>query len=289
MNKVIKKSRQYLAKLYTGKELSRLREAVNEFEALKSPTDVDSLLEAVHVWTKRRGVFSHYRVSQGSMLKLMAHFYMNNDLDENNEWGFFEANCWSWLASKAAEMMSSPMKDFELETQFELLNRPGRLDYNGLDKLLEYSVNPQSQAENHRLSGRIWPQETMEHTTFPNSWKLTPLLRNPTTHGIGLFGFQEGQWPFDEGSFDMSEQYVNEPDAPHQNLPPDIGNERLVHYLELPVLSSTVSCYYVSDSWARKQIDMLVCRLDEANERQKKKVMVSPLLRAAILEHVMYF
>ena len=288
LNAVIMKSSAHIVKLYTRKELSRLREVVNEFEGLKIPTDLDSLLGAVHIWTKRRGFFSHFRVSRGSMFKLMAHFFVKND-EYHPTWNIVDAVEWGWIAAEAAYMMSSPLTDTEIETQFDILTRiTGKLDYNALDKLLEYSAKPQSQAVNHRLGGRIWSEETMEHMTFPNKWKLTPLLRNPSTHGIEFFGFQ-GDFPYDEGTFDLWWDYVDEPGSPTQNLQPDIGDERLVHYLELPVLSSTVSCYYVSNSWARKQIQMLVRRLDDAETLQKKKVMVAPLLRAAILEHVEYF
>jgi hypothetical protein len=307
LNTVIINSSAHIVKLYTCKELSRLREVVNEFEGLKIPTDLDSLLEAVHVWTKRRSYLSHFRVSQGSMFKLMAHFCVknardndnkrdtldrlddDNNNDNDNKWGIDDAVRRGVAASAAARLISSPLEDSEIDAQFERLISTGKLDYNEVDKLLEYSAKPQSQAVNHRLGGCIWPEETMEHMTFPKVGKLTPLLRNPSTHGIEFFGFQLGEWPFDEGSLNLWGQYVDKPESAIQNLQSDTGNERLVRYLQLPVLSSTVSCYYVSDSWARKQIDTLVGRLHDANRRQNKKVMVAPLLRAAILEHVKYF
>jgi hypothetical protein len=289
LKEVVTKSQEHIVKLYTRKELSRLRDAVDEFEGLKIPTDVDSLLEAVHVWTKRRGFFSHCSVSQGSMLKLMAHFLLKDDVD-HPMWSVSSAAEWSFIATEAAYMMSSPLSDSQIETQFDwLTTRTDKLDYNALDKLLEYSARPHSKAANHRLGDRIWPKEMMEYMTFPNMWKLTPLLRTPSSHGFEFFGDEIDGWPFDEGTFDLWSDYVDEPGSAIQNLQPDIGNERLVRYLELPDRSSTVSCYYVSDSWARKQIDILVGRLDNAEHRQKKKVMVSPLLRAALLEHVKYF
>lgn len=285
---VIMKSSAHLVKLYTRKELLRLRDSVNDFEGLKIPTDVDSLLEAVHLWTGRRGFFSHLNVSQGSMSKLMAHFLAKDDTDDPI-WSVEDAIEWSFIATEAAYMMSTPLTNSGIEAQFSrLTRRTDKLDYNALDKLLEYSARPQSKATNHRLCGRTWPEEIMEHMTFPSMCKLTPLFRTPSTHGIEFFGF-DGAWPFDEGTFELWWDYVDEPGSAIQNLQPEIGNERLVRYLELPDLSSTVSCYYVSDSRARKQIDELVCRLDNAEHRQKKKVLVAPLLRAAILEHVKYF
>ena len=288
LNAVIMKSSAHLVKLYTHKELSRLRGAVNNFEGLKVPTDVDSLLESVHIWTGRRGFFSHRNVSQGSMFKLMAHFLVKDDTDDPI-WSVEDAVEWSFVTAEAAYMMSTPLTNSGIEAQFSrLTTRTDKLDYNALDKLLEYSARPQSRATNHRLGGRTWPEEMMEHMTFPSMCKLTPLLRAPSTHGIEFFGF-DGAWPFDEGTFELWWDYVDEPGSAIQNLQPEIGNERLVRYLELPDLSSTVSCYYVSDSWALKQIDELVCRLDSAEHRQKKKVLVAPLLRAAILEHVKYF
>ena len=285
---VIMKSSAHLVKLYTRKELSRLQGSVNDFEGLKIPTDVDSPLEAVHIWTGRRCFFSHLNVSQGSMSKLMAHFLLKDNTDDPI-WSVEDAVEWSFIAAEAAYMMSNPLTNSGIEAQFSrLTTRTDKLDYSALDKLLEYSARPQSQATNHRLGGRTWPEEMMEHMTFPSMCKLTPLLRTPSTHGIEFFGF-DGAWPFDEGTFELWWDYVDKPGSAIQILQPEIGNERLVRYLELPDLSSTVSCYYVSDSWARKQIDELVYRLDNGEHRQKKKVLVAPLLRAAILEHVKYF
>jgi hypothetical protein len=74
-------------------------------------------------------------------------------------------------------------------------------------------------------------------------------------------------------------------------LPPGLGNETIIRHLGLPALPNAVSCYYVCDSWARKEFNELVRRLDFAKKSSKKKVMkrLTPLLRAAILESIRYF
>ena len=54
-NQLVFSSTKHFVKLYAGRELLRLRGVVNEFNDLKTTTDADSLVEALHVWTKRRG------------------------------------------------------------------------------------------------------------------------------------------------------------------------------------------------------------------------------------------
>jgi len=73
-NELVVGSMRYLVKLYAGRELSRLREVVNEFTDLKTPSDIDSLMEALHVWTKRRGHFADGIAAASSAFKMMAHF-----------------------------------------------------------------------------------------------------------------------------------------------------------------------------------------------------------------------
>ena len=87
----------------------------------------------------------------------------------------------------------------------------------------------------------------------------------------------------------MWQQYLEESDNPGIHLPPGLGNESLIRCLTLPTLPNVVSCYYVKDSWARYQIEKLVGPLKDANKRRSMKVMVAPLLKAAILESVVYF
>lgn len=81
-NQLVKDSEKFLLRTYAGGALSRLKEAVEEFNNLETPHDADSLVEALHVWTKRRGRFPDCRTpysSLGSILKPMAQFFLKKD------------------------------------------------------------------------------------------------------------------------------------------------------------------------------------------------------------------
>jgi len=155
---------------------------------------------------------------------------------------------------------------------------------------LEYSKEPQSQPTNHPLSCRLWPEEKLEYMTFPiRSWRLTPILRHPTTFSLEVPRVHNPHWPYDEGSFDRWFNYLRQSDDHDLLAQPGLGNEKLVRYLGLPALPNAVSCYYVEDIWARSQINAIVTRLYDANRRNQKRITVAPLLKAAILESVKYF
>lgn len=54
-------------------------------------------------------------------------------------------------------------------------------------------------------------------------------------------------------------------------LQPDLGNERFLRLLDLPILSKSVFCYYVTEKWARVEIQNSVNKSD--NEKKKKKTV----------------
>jgi hypothetical protein len=66
------------------------------------------------------------------------------------------------------------------------------------------------------------------------------------------------------------------------------GNLRLLSYLRLPKLPNEVSCYYLNDNWARKEVKALLAHIDTTAARTRV-AGISPLLRAAILARVMLF
>lgn len=282
-------STSYFIREHTGRELSPLRVTVDEFNNLRPPTNADSLMEAMHVWTKRRGRFSNSYVSVGSMMKLMAHFLVKKDPEENIVGTKSTAYQWALIAHGVASILLCPPEELDIDRHASYFAGTGLLDDNELDKLLKYTTQPQLQTANHRLGGRLWPQETMEYMTFPGTWKLTPLLRYPSTYGLEISSLRNADFPFDNDSMDWWTRYLEEPDSPGLVWQPGLGNEHVIRYLGLPTLPNTVSCYYVKDSWARYQIDKLVGQLGGASKRQQSNVTVAPLLRAAILESVVYF
>lgn len=104
-----------------------------------------------------------------------------------------------------------------------------------------------------------------------------------------MSSLHNADFPFDNDSLDWWFQYLEEPDSPGLVLQPRLGNKHVIRCLGLPTLPNTVSCYSVNDSWARYQIDKLVGQLEGASKRQQSNVTVAPLLKAAILESVVYF
>jgi hypothetical protein len=135
-------STKYLVKLYAGRELSRLREAVNEFNDLKTPSDVDSLVEALHVWTERRGRFAHPATAEGLAFKMMAHFYVKQKRHfeytaKRPRKPYLGSGVWVCVAGKVAQMMSRPLNGSELDGHISDLASTGFFEPNDLDKLSE--------------------------------------------------------------------------------------------------------------------------------------------------------
>lgn len=84
---VVRSSTKRLAKQFSRKEMKRIQQQVNEFASLKAPTDFDSLMEALHIWTERRGSFEKHEVQQDSAAKLMMHFFLGLDKKYEEEDG----------------------------------------------------------------------------------------------------------------------------------------------------------------------------------------------------------
>lgn len=300
-NRLVVGSENVLLRAYAGGALSRLKEKVDEFNGLETPHDTDSLVEALHVWTKRRGHFADSFSSMGSVLKLIAQFFMKNAL-LNDQYGDDDPAlnergrtgvCWAYIAKKFLTMLLCPSEALDRDKLFSDLadyrNR-GLIDDHEMNKLFDYASEPQLQAANHRLNCHLWPEEKLEYMTFPiSNWRLMPILKYPTSYNLETPEVHIRRWPFDDDSLDLWNDYLYMPDRDHLVSQPGLGNEKLVRYLGLPALPNAVSCYYVEDVWARSQIHALVARLYDANRRKQKRVMVAPLLKAAILESVRYF
>lgn len=56
---VVRDSTRYLIQEFSRKERKRIQQQVDEFASPKSPTDFDSVMKALHVWTKQRGTFKN--------------------------------------------------------------------------------------------------------------------------------------------------------------------------------------------------------------------------------------
>lgn len=159
-----------------------------------------------------------------------------------------------------------------------------------INKLIRYAQEPQSQPASYLLSGQVWAEEKLEYMTFPiRSWRLTPVLKHPTIYTPGVRTSRNSDDPFDAGSVALWKAYLDTPDGSDALALPELGNDLLIRYLGVPALPNAVTCYYVEDVWARKKIHDLLSRLYDANRRKKTRVMVAPLLKAAILQSVKYF
>ncbi|KAM0711336.1 hypothetical protein Q7P35_002076 [Cladosporium inversicolor] len=69
----VRGSTKYIAKLVSRKEMERIQQQVDGFVSLKPPTDFDSIMEALHVWTNQRSIFEEGAVQSQSLVKLMTH------------------------------------------------------------------------------------------------------------------------------------------------------------------------------------------------------------------------
>jgi hypothetical protein len=252
MDQLVVRSTKYLVKLYAGRELSRLREVVNEFNGLKKPTDTDSLVEALHIWTKRRGQFAHQSAAASSAFKFIAHFMVQKKNHFNHTVrrpSLLERRPtveWAYTAMRATQMLSYPPTKSQLELLFSELTRIGMLDYHELNKLFEYAKDPGSQPANHRLVGQIWPEEKLEHMTLPGPWKLAPLLQHPSSYSLEEPRADNDTVRHDTLSdVDSLERFFTYILMPREVnlLPPDLGNKLITHHLGLPALPNAVSCY----------------------------------------------
>jgi len=294
---VVRGSARYLARNFSRKEWKRIQHEVDEFASLKTPTDLDSLMNALHVWTKRRDTFGDRDVAADSAMKLMMHCLVRDGpikdyqaiadtYDKIIDWGELAAHIIEiWRESRYGP--DGQIEEYEIDLAFKFLvelDGPGLLAYNDYDKLFGHLRHPELQEESHRLGGRNWSSRALERLRFPLG-RMTPLLHYPSF----------SQLPADEPV--NSDAYVEErsslwdyvrgqPTRPL--LEPTHGDLRLIRYLRLPELPNAVSCYYLNDSWSRKEVKKLLALLD-TTATTTRPVGISPLLKAAILERVMLF
>jgi hypothetical protein len=284
LDATIRSSTKRLAKQFSRQEMERIQQQVDEFASLKAPTDFDSLMEALHVWTERRGSFEKHEVQQDSAAKLMMHFFLGLGKKYEEEDG---NKILQWAATTAYitklchDSDSGQTSDWTLDIASKTLAHFGLLAENDYKKLFERVRHPEDQQENHRLDSRLWPSGTREQTTFPKEGRMTPLLQYPSwsEHLLPSDGHDQQTVAF--GNFLRRRPSMPLLEATH-------GNLRLLSYLRLPKLPNEVSCYYLNDNWARKEVKALLAHIDTTAARTRV-VGISPLLRAAILARVMLF
>ena len=274
----VRSSAKYLAKVLSRKEIERVQQQVDEFTSLKPPTDLDSLLKALNVWTKRRGISEDHEAQWQSSAKLMVHL-LNRKETGSTFSDHFNMNIvpWTEVAVSVEQLHrrfeNGNTEQMDLEYFFDAVTSPGLLDYNECDKLFESVQHPES-----RLSGRLWPSGTRERTTFPQGGTMSPLLQYP------LWSEHDpNSAEYDEHTEALVDYLSGRPTMPL--LEATHGSMHLIRHLDLPVLPNEVFCYYLEAEWARKEANKLFDRVAiKANP-----VRVSPLLIAAILETVMLF
>lgn len=289
LDAAIRSSTRYLATNFSRKEWKRIQSEVNDFASLKAPTDLDSLMKALHTWTKRRDTFQDREVASDSIMKLMMHCFLRDGPGKDQQAmtaTYGKIIDWAELAAHIIEVCHEsggvPTEEFDIDIDFKYLSQSGLLDYNDYDKLFEHLQHPELQEESHRLGGRMWSSRALERLRFPPG-RMTPLLHYPC-----FSRFDEDE-PHDSDELtqerDTFWDYVRgEPTKPL--LEATHGNLLLVRYLRLPELPNAVSCYYLNDSWSRKEVKKLLALFDAT---ATGPVRIDPLLKAAILARVMLF
>jgi hypothetical protein len=152
---------------------------VDEWTSLKMPTDINSLMEAMHVWIKRRGFMPHRSYAcMESMRKLMAHLFVRKKTGGDL---YLSAMRWSLVAVAVSYLHQRAVDprdeddDCDDELSFNLITAMGVLDYAECDRLFYCTEHPELQPRERRLCGRTWPAGTLEHATLPEL-RMTPLL-----------------------------------------------------------------------------------------------------------------
>lgn len=272
------KNEMYLATYFANRELARLQHAVEELTSLEMPFDVDTLMEALHVWTKQRGHFVDPGLSMDSMLKLMSHLFMGKkegtDLHKN-------ARVWARVASHAIWLHQQYEQGQEIQVDhfFQSGMHEGVLGYSECEKLFFTITNPELQHPKRRISGRMRNSWEQKDTSFPPA-RMTQLLP-----------FEFDDWD-SKSSADrhevrkMYEMYLGGTPYNHRTRLTH-SKPRLLEYLRLPTLPNEVFCYYVKDEWAQKEVEKICVLLGYA--MPSRPVRVPLLLKAAILESVTLF
>ena len=114
----VRDSEKYLDKVISRKEMERVQQQVDQFASLKPPTDLDSLMEALHVWTQRRGISEDQEAQWQSTAKLMVHL-LNRKSTGATFSDHFNMNIVPW--TEVAVFVEQLHRTFGNETRNELI------------------------------------------------------------------------------------------------------------------------------------------------------------------------
>lgn len=271
--KLVQKSSDFLVKQFERRECKRLQILIDEVTSLEPPSDLHSMMKALHIWTKRRGTFDTCGVQGRSLFRLMAHLFMGKVAkDEVLEM------VWLWRARASATIdalhESEVWSDSDIREWFkDPDDSAGSQAFYAFLKRLELHDAAQ------RICGPT--HSGLEHWSWPVGGTLTDFFPYPA-----LQEKEDEEGPI-EGWEDFT-VWVQDPSLSElKPLAPDFGHAKLTKLLRLPDLPNTFFCYYLTEGWARTTVQNLVDRFDHPERRLP--VRVSPLRRTAILECVRFF
>lgn len=260
-------STKYLAKEIANRELVRLQHDADEWISLEVPTDITSLMKAMHVWVKRRSHFEDDLQSFDSFTKLVGHLFRKKKKDPNI---VREMEDWAGQLSIFSRIRRRNEKDRVLPHTSFFYQLRGSLPITQSEREMLYHYD-----------GRVWPFGTPESATFPGRRKMTPLLHSERTMWSSSTPAERQQrWQ------EFLDYLDGESSMPL--LEATQGNPHLLRYLRLPILPNEISCYYLKEEWACREVERLLARFVHLATKTHP-VRVKPMLRAAILESVMLF
>lgn len=271
LNDVIDGNEAVYARPKIAKELRRLQDDVDEFESLRPVEDASTLMDALDMWTSRRGFFDESESSYSSLAKLMVFLHQKSrqegDEPTDASWQALLRNLVE-LGSLVVELnlkfryeedvWREPIQNRSLRGWFlrEAALRSGPLGHDlpllrGLYDWIKYPLRSEPFREIH---GPMWPLKKSELSTVP---------------GHGAQGFRLTDIRID-------------PYSREKTSPPDLRKEQLSVELGLPnhPFDNPFFYYYVKDHWLASHLcGMMVT----------KKKPLRPLHKAKILEHVLLF
>lgn len=183
VHSIISASEEVLARPFIEQHLNRLQTTIDVINSAKMPTDVDTLLASMRLWTFTRGCFRDPDVSLESWYKWFSHL-ANGDIKSPAYMPFskdFEQ--WAHVARVATSLQrkfnaaNPSMVDLWDWFVAEIALHPSPLDHTALAQL--YTRIQGAQNRHYReISGR-WRRADLERATFPsvapNRYRLTPI------------------------------------------------------------------------------------------------------------------
>lgn len=183
VHSIISASEDVLARPFIAQHLNRLQTTIDVINSAKMPTDVDTLLASMRLWTFTRGCFRDPDVLLESWYKWFSHL-ANGDIKSPAYMPFSkEFEQWAHVARVATSLQrqfnaaNPSMVDLWDWFVAEIALHPSPLDQAALAQL--YTRIQGAQNRHYReISGR-WHRADLERATFPsvakNRYRLTPI------------------------------------------------------------------------------------------------------------------